>query len=1135
MMCAMKSYAKFLVACVALFVATALSPATVEAQFLKKLTQGIEKVNKALDKAEQKAEQIKEGIEDVSNGNLSNLFKGKRDKSEADETSDAGYAYDDDRAAVADDDMVAEAATPRWDDSDMEEVEPVYHHPYITRHTKYMMLDNVYDTTISGVHEGVFAIDEGGKWSFWRTTGEKLFDSDWAYCSESRGYGNQYPKFSGGVAVARKADSWGRGIIYLLYLDGSVKELDPAWTKVSEFVDGLAMVTVNGGQQYHYINIKGEKQYPQLKLYGGDEWSMRPVRDGLRAYATSSYKWGYLDAKGNVVIEPIFGGVSDFSEGYAWVIAKEDPASLFSNGELALINTRGEVVYRTGISWSGGNFKGSYLSKVSDVVDGRFYVRSDDYYHYYDVNTFKKIGMADYGTPFYKGYAFIEPLEDWGSDLCLVDTDFKLVKRLSEDLMFTTDLRAMPRFTSLGVATIHDKSINSHVIDHMGNIVLSSYFGDDLEYDGYAQFTEAGMMRVNDIRINGTMYRGIVDTRGEVLWLFGEKPAEEDLDQRWPDPQPTPGRLNTPDRLRATRVTSSSISVRWSGVAGAVGYSVKFVGGALTDVSGTTHTFTGLKPNTTYTVMVVAKSDGSKLDSKPAVATIKTKAEGEAADPIVLDAPANLRGENIKLRSFDAVWDVVDNAVGYEVTLDDAAATFTGDAALSFEELKQGTEYTVTVVARGDGVNFLNSAPAVCTIKTKSNSGGGGDDPEPEPEPEPGPEPIPGPEPLPEPRPEPIPGPGPLPEPTPEPGDKEDDKGNFYYSVTLTPDTDIDIVVLDKNTTSEGPTTTEKMQYLVTVKCDPAEGGTASISPKVVYEYGDEATLKVSAAEDWAVGYISVEQSRPGLSPNVGESFTVTQDMVITVHFVEKDDEEPVPMTNSYQGTKRYTVDEGEVIDLPIYAEFSAEGALASPYGDNTRGFIVPMFDPTTRYISKDVSAYLFSSPLKVHSYQYDENTERHWLVADGGSFILGDLKVSPINDNGFAAFILQLMLAFDGHSSPSLTPRHYRLEMLDFNAETGEFRCGKLETFSPQYGWLSSGDERLTIVTEGVFSTKKDRGLPADLFEGAQMKIAPKRDDVWWYPPLLWYEDQSILNLIIEEMGSAYRSFKSEYDVLFE
>lgn len=312
-MIVMKGLTRIFVVGVAMLAMAIFAPQRAEAQFLKKLSQGLEKVNNTLEK-------VNDGVEDVMNGDIDGLFKSRKNKQQ--NTTDNAA----EEPSVAEDAPEEDAEV--WDDSDMEEVEVQYPVPFITEKTKYMQLPYVGSNVVSGVHDGVFAVGRNGVFSFWRITGEKLFDFEWEYCSEMRSYGDRFPEFHNGVAVARKSEGmYSRGTIHLLYLDGSIKEMDPDWTQVSQFEDGLAVVTDNSNYKtsYFYINIMGEKVYPHLKVNGDDEWSIRPVRDGLRAYATGSYTWGYIDTHGNIVLDPIYGGAADFSEGYAWVCLKNDP------------------------------------------------------------------------------------------------------------------------------------------------------------------------------------------------------------------------------------------------------------------------------------------------------------------------------------------------------------------------------------------------------------------------------------------------------------------------------------------------------------------------------------------------------------------------------------------------------------------------------------------------------------------------------------------------------------------------------------------------------------------------------------------------------------------------------------------
>ena len=92
------------------------------------------------------------------------------------------------------------------------------------------------------------------------------------------------------------------------------------------------------------------------------------------------------------------------------------------------------------------------------------------------------------------------------------------------------------------------------------------------------------------------------------------------------------------------------------------------------------------------------------------------------------------------------------------------------------------------------------------------------------------------------------------------------------------------------------------------------------------------------------------------------------------------------------------------------------------------------------------------------------------------------------------------------------------------------------MQTFSGTYGWLDADDDRLKVKEQGFFMTAVDKGLPGDLFNGATLKVAKKRNDVHWYPSVKWYkDDENAMKVGIESLGNAYRSLETEYDKLFE
>lgn len=863
-----------------------------EAQFLKKLSQGLEKVNKSLEKVEKGMDEIEDGIRDVTSNPLSQQLFRKRNKGE--NNTEQSEATDNTATSATAEDMASTPALP--DDSHMVELKPRHRTPYITHNTKYLMMDDFYSNSVSYVHDGVFSIAKNGYFEFWDVEGDKIFNAEWQFCNEHRAFGYNYPHFGCGVVAARSrlANSQGQKPICLLYKDGAVKELDPSWSMVTTFKDGLALVTQGSyNKSYFYINVRGEKQYPNLKVYGDYDYAMRPLCEGLRAYSSQRNLWGYIDANGKVIIEPKYGAVGDFSEGYAWVI-ETDGNILSSEGRLLLINSKGEVVFNPNqINYFTSFGDGSSQHIASQVKDGIFYLMAGDKCKYYSVDG-TLLGIYNYGTPFHNGYAMVEGKgELYDGETILINTSFQPVKRLP--ILDSSDLDQQPRFLSHGMASVELEDGCDAVIDYKGNILLKEHDGDVGYISGFQQVTESEMLLAKSINMNGEYYSAILRTNGEILWIIGGELIEEIRDGNWPRPP---------------------------------------------------------------------------IDT--------------------------MRRDTLRIR-----------------------------------------------------------------------------------------------------------------DPRPPYPPREDPRG---------------------------PKTREKAKYSVTVIASPAEGGSAYVTPSKEFEYGDQATLIAQPAENWAVSDI-VCRSYSNTSVTNMQAFTITSDMTIKVSFLKEEEELPPAVTGCFQGSHNNFDDEDVKLGyIDIYAEISKTPTISTPYGSNTYGFIVAMINPRQRIITDDLSAYIFSAPMKITGYQYDEENDRRWLIAEGGSVTVGNLKISPGGSSDpFTQLFLQMILSVNGQSTPQTIPRHYRIEMLDYDEQSGEFTCGMMETYNTKYGWLSADDKRNTKETKGFMMTMKDNGLPGNFFYGAEMKLSTKRNDVSWYPPLEWYDgQQSVLDQVISEMRSAYGSFQSDYDELF-
>lgn len=846
---------------IAFFLIFASTPYDADAQFFKKLSKGLEKVNKTLEKANDE-------LDKLTTGNTS----GKESQTSSSNETKTQPSKETKTQSVIDD--------SRWKDA-----EPLYNTPYITENTKFMQLDE--GDKFSSVNDGVFAIkSNNGAISFWKITGEKLFDAEWEYCGTEAAFSSDLPIFSNGVVPARRkaANAKGQKVICLLYTNGAIKELDPTYKTVSNFVDGLAMVkkvTINKAS-YHYINVKGEKVYPHLTIYGDKDDAMRPLSDGLRAYPVSNNSWGYIDGNGKIVIPPIAqcSNASDFSEGYAWIRVSDSPsqpASIY--GYYHLIDKTGKIVFKSGVQ------NGSYLSPV---VNGIFYVYKNGKYNYYDTN-FNLLTSYDSASPFYDGYAYVSKTGSYGDGVDVINTKFDKLKNFSSSSFNgVSSLDYQPRFDPMGLGLIEDSDIDNYFIDAKGNIILYNYERDDFEIEHFKPFTRSGYAQFGEGKWGSDKYCGFLRPDGEIVLVLSYNDIEDSRNKPWPTP--------------------------------------------------------------------------------------------------------------------------------------------------------------------------------------------------------------------------PHPLPIPLPWPT-------------------------DTVVIVKERPPIGPIVIERTFYNVTVSTEGE--GTAKISPTGRFEFGDNATLSVSPAEDWAVASITHDAEGIG-KVSAGKAFSVTSNVHIKVKFVEKDDDKAPQHTGCYQGAKRLVVNNDDFGNITYYAQINSLQTDSNPYGDNTYGFITAMIDPTKKYVQPDLSCYLFSAPFRISGYQHDMATDCKWMVLDGGSFSIGSLKMNP-NGDALAGMYFQMIMAINGFSQPSINPRHYRLEMIDHNEDTGEFTAGKLQTYSPEHGWLDGGDERLRETTKGFMMTKSDCGIPANYFQGVTFKPSQKRNDVYWYPPIEWYDnDQSSLNGIIESMTEAYRTHKSDYDEMF-
>lgn len=358
---------------------------------------------------------------------------------------------------------------------------------------------------ISDIEDGVWTVKNGNTYAFFLDDGQKLFDFEWGI------NGNRDPQMLGGAVIMCKKNETYNKPQFILYRDGSVKELPADWTaSATNFVDGVALIGKKKGfeTEYFYINMKGERVYGDLvsapDRFEGKNWTVPPLREGMRAYKDPkqgfSRKWGYIDANGKVVIPARFDECHSFSGGLALV--KEGNSVYF-------IDKKGNKAFEP--KWDPG----SYFSRISDVRDGYIVVDASPR-EYYNTKG-EKVFQVSGGSRFFGGYAFY-PDPDKPYDVSLImDTKFKTVGKVPAVGSSWDDFEYPPDFTDAGVAVIDHRRViapdGATLIQHYG--VTKNSPNDH----GIDPFSRSGYAKAW-LKHNGERYEGFINLSGEFVIVY---------------------------------------------------------------------------------------------------------------------------------------------------------------------------------------------------------------------------------------------------------------------------------------------------------------------------------------------------------------------------------------------------------------------------------------------------------------------------------------------------------------------------------------------------------------------------------------------------------------------------------------
>ena len=299
--------------------------------------------------------------------------------------------------------------------------------------------------------------------------------------------------------------------------------------------------------------------------------------------------------------------------------------------------------------------EGNMLTISWDAVDGAVGYHVDDYYHEFEqttTNTSVTVELTEYKWWYFyvTAKAAADSTEYQDSETYEIEFNHRDPNVFADYMTNTVTYNSSFgfQFTNNGSAPYIYVYMNENDSPGRNSFVAKPYTFD---YNGNTNpitgtfdinrySTGSGTTYGSSI-YSGEMLIEIVDNEYKVTIMAGSITfGYKGVPEGWPLPgggstEPEPGepvQLAQP-ALTSSNVTSNGFDVSWTAVANASSYNVS-LGGATYNVVGTSHSFTGLDPETSYTVSVVAVGDGvNYTNSEAATLTVTTEAEAVTPEP----------------------------------------------------------------------------------------------------------------------------------------------------------------------------------------------------------------------------------------------------------------------------------------------------------------------------------------------------------------------------------------------------------------------------------------------------------------------------------------------------------------------